>query len=70
MSKERFHKQGVRESNCGRRKTVDKDILITNRFSDRNLSQPIITTSELPQEQGIRNNFVSSLFQKILTYVM
>ena len=70
MSKERFHKQEVGEPNCRRTKTVDKDILITNRFSDRKLSQPIITTSELPQEQGIRNNFVSSLFHKILTYVM
>ena len=67
MSKERFHEQEVGEPNCRRTKTVDKDILITNRSK---LSQPIITTSELPQEQGIRNNFVSSLFHKILTYVM
>ena len=56
-SRERFHNQRVRESKCRRRKTVDKDILITYRFSDRKLSQPIITTSELPQEQGIRKNF-------------
>ena len=56
-SKVRFHNQRVCESKCRRTKTVDKDILITQSFSDRKLSQPIITTSELPQEQGIRKNF-------------
>ena len=61
-SKVRFHNQRVCESNCRRTKTVDKDILITYRFSDRKLSQPIITTSELPQEQGIRNNFPVHFF--------
>ena len=61
-SKERFHNQRVCESNCRRTKTVDKDILITYRFSDRKLSQSIITTSELPQEQGIRNNFPVHFF--------
>ena len=69
-SRERFHNQRVRESKCRRRKTVDKDILITYRFSDRKLSQPIITTSELPQEQGILNNFASSLFNKLLKNVI
>ena len=63
-SKERFHNQRVCESDCRRTKTVDKDILITYRFTDRKLSQPIITISQLPQEQGIRNNFASSLFSQ------
>ena len=66
-SKERFYKQRVRESKCKRTKTVDKDILITYRFSERKFSQPIITTSDLPQKQGIQNNSVSSLFHKLLT---
>ena len=61
-SKERFHNQRVCECKCRRTKTVDKDILITYRFSDRKLSQSIITTSELPQEQGIRNNFPVHFF--------
>ena len=65
-SRERFHNQRVRESKCRRRKTVDKDILITYRFSDRKLSQPIITTSELPQEQGIQNNSAKFTFSKTL----
>ena len=64
-SKERSHNQRVRGSKCRRTKTVDKVILITYRFSDRKLSQPIITTRELPQKQGIRNNFVHSLFQTL-----
>ena len=69
-SKEKFHDQRVREFKCRRTKTVDKDTLITYRFSDRKFSQPIITTSDLPQEQGIRNNSASSLFHKLLTNVM
>ena len=71
-SKERTRvcNQRVRESRCRRIKTIDKDILITYRFSDRKFLQPIITTSELPQEQGIRNNSASSLFHKHLTNVM
>ena len=36
-----------------RTKTVDKDILTTYRFSNRKFSQPICTTNELPQKQGI-----------------
>ena len=66
----RFYNQRVRESRCRKTKTVDKDILITYRFSDRKFSQPIITTSDLLQEQGIRNNSASSLFHKLLTKVM
>ena len=64
-SEERFYNQRVRGSKCGRTKTVGKDILTTFRFSDRKFSQPIATTSHLPQEQGIRNNFASSLAQTI-----
>ena len=55
----------VRGSKCRRTKTVDKDILITYRFKDRRFSQPIIRTSHLPQEQGIRKNSASSLSQTI-----
>ena len=69
-SKERFYNQTARESKCMRVKTVDKDILITYRFSDRKFSQHIITTNDLPQEKGIRNNSASSLFHKLLTNVM
>ena len=61
-SKERFHNQRVCESKCRRTKAFDKDIFITYRFSDRKLSQPITTSSELLQEQGIRNNFAVQFF--------
>ena len=64
-SKEKFYNQRVRESKCRSTNTVDKDILITHRFSDRKFSQPIITTSDLPQKQEIRNNSASSLFQTL-----
>ena len=69
-SKERFDNERVRECKRGRTKTVDKDILITYRFSDRKFLQPIKTTSDLLQEQGIRNNSVCSLFHNLLTNVM
>ena len=69
-SKERFYNQRVRESKYKTTKTVDKDILITSRFSDRKFSQLIITTSNLPQKQGIQNDSASSLFHKLLTNVM
>ena len=52
-SKEKFYNQRVPESKCRRTKTVDKDILKTYRFSGRKSPQPIIKTSDLPQEQGI-----------------
>ena len=69
-SNERFYNQRVPKSKCKRTKTVDKDILITYRFSDRKFPQPHITMSDLPQEQGIWNNSASSLFHKLLTNVM
>ena len=69
-SKERFYNQRVYEFKCRRTKTVDKDILTTYRFSDRKFSQPIITTSDLLQEQGTRNNSSSLLFHKFLTNLM
>ena len=69
-SKETFYNQRVRESKYRRIKTVDKDIFITYSFSDRKFSQLIITTSDLQQEQAIRNNSASSLFPKLLTNVM
>ena len=56
----RFYNQRVRKSRCRGTKTVDK-----NSFS-----QPILTTSDLPQEQGIQSNSASSLFHKLLTNVM
>ena len=68
-SKERSHSQRVCEPKCRRAKTVDKDILITYRFSVRKVWQPIIT-SELPQEQENRNDSARSLFHKFLTNVM
>ena len=69
-SKEGIYNQRVCEFKCKRTKTVDKDILTTCRFSDRKSLQPIITTSDLLQEQGIQNNSSSSLFHKFLTSLM
>ena len=66
----RFYNQRVRESRCRKTKTVDKDILTTYRFSHRKFSQPIITTSDLLQEQEIRNSSASSFFHKLLTNVI
>ena len=63
-SKERFYNQRVFESRCRRKNTVDKDLLITYRFSVRKFSQPIIATSDLLHKQGIRNNF-----HKLLTNI-
>ena len=69
-SKERFYNQRAPGSKCKRTKIVDKDILITYGFSDRKLSQPIITMSELPQEQEIWSNSASSLCYKLLANAM
>ena len=69
-SKERFYNQTVRESKYRGTKTVDKDILITYRFSDRKFSQPIATASDLPQKQGIKSSSASSLFHKLSTNVV
>ena len=69
----RFYNQRVRQSRCRRTKTVDKDILTTYtcpKASLRNFSELIITTGNLQQEQGIRNNSASSLFHKPLMNVM
>ena len=67
--KKRFYKQRARKAKCRRIKAVDKDIFITYRFSDRKFSLPIITTSGLLQEQGIRSSSASSLSLKLLTNV-
>ena len=53
-----------------RTKTVDKDILITYRFSDRKFSPHIITTSDLPQKQGIKSGSASFFLHKLLSNVM
>ena len=46
-----FYKQRIPESSCVRKETVEKDILVTSRNSDRKIMQSIrITTG--PQEKG------------------
>ena len=67
-SQERFYNQIVSKYKCSRRKIVDKDVLITYRFSHRKFTQYIITTRDLPQEPGIWNS--SKLFHKLLANVM
>ena len=69
-SKERFYNQRVREPKRRKSRSVDKDILVTHRFSDRKFLQLIITASDLPQKQGIQNNSASSLLDKLLTNSM
>ena len=69
-SKERLCNQRVSESKYRKTKAVDKDILITYRFSDRKFPQPFITTSGLLQEQGTWNNSASSPFHELLTNVV
>ena len=59
-----FYKERVPESKCRRKKTVDKDILITYGLSDRKCPQPIITTSDIPQELN------GQLFYKLLANAM
>ena len=63
-SKERFHNQRVCESKCRRTKAFDKDIFITYRFSDRKLSQPITTSSELLEFETILQFIFSQTLDK------
>ena len=67
-SQERFYRVPV--SKWSRARTVDKDILIRYMFSDKTFPQPLLTTNDLLQEQGIWHNTTSSLFHKLLANVM
>ena len=40
-----FYRQGIPESSCARKGTVDIDILVTSRNGDRNIMQSIRITS-------------------------
>ena len=67
-SQERFYRVPV--SKWSRARTVDKDILIRYRFSDKKFPQPLVTTNDLLQEQGIWNNTTTSLFHKLQYWQM
>ena len=43
-----FYRQKILESSCGRKETVDIDILVTSRNGDRQIMQSIRITSRQP----------------------
>ena len=43
-----FYRQKILESSCGRKETVDIDILVTSRNGDRQIKQSIRITSRQP----------------------
>ena len=43
-----FYRQRIPESNCARKETVDINIFVTSRNSDREIMQSIRITSRLP----------------------
>ena len=65
-SNERFYNQIVPMSKFRETKTVDKDILITYRFSDRKFPWPIITTSDHLQRTRNLKQFCQFLFSQTI----
>ena len=43
-----FYRQRISESSCARKETLDIDILVTSRNSDRRIMQSIRTTNKPP----------------------
>ena len=46
-----FYKQGIPESSCARKETVDINILVTSRNGDRKIMQSIRITSRPPSRK-------------------
>ena len=46
-----FHRNGIPESSCVRKETVDIDILVTSRNGDRKIMQSIRITSRPPSRK-------------------
>ena len=46
--REAFYRQGIPESSCARKETLDINILVISRNSDRKIMQPIRVTSRPP----------------------
>ena len=46
-----FYRQKILESSCGRKETVDIDILVTSRNGDRQIMQSIRITSRQPPQK-------------------
>ena len=63
-----FYRQRIPESNCGRKKTVDIDILVTSRNGDTKIMQSIRITSGLPSQKRKWNQL--SQFGRTSTYVI
>ena len=55
-----FFWQIISGFSCGRKETVDIDILATSRNGDRKIIQSIQITSNLPQKQGSATSCTSS----------
>ena len=47
-----FYRQRIPESNCARKETVDKDILLTSRNGDRKIMQSLRITSRPPTRKS------------------
>ena len=48
VQRKAFYRQRIPESSCARKETVDMDILVTSRNSDRKIMQSIKITSRPP----------------------
>ena len=55
-----FYKQRNPESSCATKETVDTDIVVTTRNSDRKLRQSIRITSKPPSRKRKRNQLSQS----------
>ena len=55
--KKAFYRQGIPESSCARKETVDIDILVTSRNGDRKIMQSIRITSRPPSRIRKWNQF-------------
>ena len=56
-----FYRQRIPESSCARKETVDIDILVTSRNSDKKIMQSIRVTSRTPSyKKGSRTSSASS----------
>ena len=61
-----FYRERITESSCGRKETVDIDILVTSRNDDRKIMQTIRTTSRPPSKIRKWNLIVLTLVYHIV----
>ena len=57
VQRKAFYRQGIPESSCVRKETVDIDILVTSRNGDRKIMQSIRITTRPPLRKRKQNQF-------------